>query len=57
MYLEKVQACPLCYSKAQIVKEEEAEGLLRYYFRCPKCNLRYASSWKKPPAKRRAKAN
>lgn len=57
MYLERVQECPICYSKAQIVKEEEVEGLLRYYFHCPNCNLRYASSWKKPPANKGAEAN
>ncbi len=52
MYLEKVQECPLCYTKAEIVKEEEAGGLVRYYFRCPKCNHRYASSWRKPKRKK-----
>jgi len=51
MYLKKVQVCPNCHCKAKITKQEQyGDGMIKYSFHCPKCNLRYASSWKKTQA-------
>ena len=48
MYLERAKVCPSCGAKAKVLKEEEyGEGMVKYTFQCPKCNIRYSGSWKK----------